>query len=45
MSALSLGEIPIPKFFDRFSMRGFFAFLTGLFAEANGAGATFRFGA
>jgi hypothetical protein len=38
-------SVPIPKFLERFSMRGFFAFLAGLFAEAKGAGATFLLGA
>jgi hypothetical protein len=38
-------EIPMPKFLGRFSMRGFFAFLGGLFADENGAEATFFLGA
>jgi hypothetical protein len=37
--------VPIPNVLVLFSIRGFFAFLGGLFAEANGAGATFLLGA
>jgi hypothetical protein len=42
---ISKSKIPIPKFLVRFSMRGFFAFLGALLADAKGAGATFFFGA
>ena len=37
--------VPIPNVLVLFSIRGFFAFLGSLFAEANGAGATFLLGA